>query len=548
MISACLKGGLGNQLFEIFSIIAYSFRHDVDFGFEYSSFLYIGSKRKTYWNDFLKELKPYTMKKVDKSNKLKENKYNVKPKPNENLYFNAFFQSHKFFEDQYDKICNLINLNDKKKILYDKYYDFFNKKTTISLHFRIGDYKEKPFIFYILNTEYYIKSLENIIDKLNSNNLRVLYFCEKTDHELVEQKINKIKSKLPNLEFIKVPYDLKDWEQMLLMSNCHHNIIANSTFSWWGAYFNNYQDKIVCCPSIISGRKCKPKNLKVLYPSKWIKINCQYDHDNILCINDIDENKKLSLQRLADNINYKINFNDNVIDDYDIIYSTEIIDNTKNPDKFFIFDHKSFDNKNIQGNNYTIIQFSKWMKDYLKLYNDKLEIDILPLPIDVEKYQSNNKKLDKTFIYFKNRNIDELKYLTTFLENKNINFKLFDHKNYNKNEFLNYLQESKYGIILSDYEKKNIDIEEYMVSNIPLLVWDINSSDQHKFHTSIPYWDNSCGEYFYKKEELEQTYNKFINELDSYKPRNFISNNLNLQICVDKFKQIVEQKKRIWKK
>ena len=55
------------------------------------------------------------------------------------------------------------------------------------------------------------------------------------------------------------------------MSLCEHNIIANSTFSWWGAYFNTNVNKIVCYPSLWFGKNCN-NNVKDLFPEKWIKI------------------------------------------------------------------------------------------------------------------------------------------------------------------------------------------------------------------------------------------------------------------------------------
>ena len=58
---------------------------------------------------------------------------------------------------------------------------------------------------------------------------------------------------------------------MLYMSLCRHNIIANSSFSWWGAYFNSNKEKIVCYPSVWFGNNMDTRDL---CPETWIKMNC----------------------------------------------------------------------------------------------------------------------------------------------------------------------------------------------------------------------------------------------------------------------------------
>ena len=85
------------------------------------------------------------------------------------------------------------------------------------------------------------------------------------------EKIHILQSKFPEYNFIRGENTLEDWEQMLLMSCCHHNIIANSSFSWWAAYFNSYTDKIVCYPSVWFGHSMN-HDTKDLCPSEWIKI------------------------------------------------------------------------------------------------------------------------------------------------------------------------------------------------------------------------------------------------------------------------------------
>ena len=109
----------------------------------------------------------------------------------------------------------------------------------------------------------------------NSNSKKVIYFCEEEDIQTVEETIQQCKKLFPTLEFLRASNLLEDWEQMLLMSECKHHIIANSSFSWWGAYFGfqnqDKQNKIICYPSLWFAASAK-ENTKDLHPSEWVKI------------------------------------------------------------------------------------------------------------------------------------------------------------------------------------------------------------------------------------------------------------------------------------
>ena len=63
-----------------------------------------------------------------------------------------------------------------------------------------------------------------------------------------------------------------DWEQLLYMSLCNHNIIANSSFSWWAAYLNENPDKVVCYPTLWFGDALSSYDVSDLLPTEWIKI------------------------------------------------------------------------------------------------------------------------------------------------------------------------------------------------------------------------------------------------------------------------------------
>jgi hypothetical protein len=75
-----------------------------------------------------------------------------------------------------------------------------------------------------------------------------------------------------DIQFHFVRDTIADWQQMLLMSVCDHNIIANSTFSWWGAYLNANQTKIVCYPSLWFGYGVS-HDTRDMFPETWKKVD-----------------------------------------------------------------------------------------------------------------------------------------------------------------------------------------------------------------------------------------------------------------------------------
>jgi hypothetical protein len=272
-------GGLGNQIFQIFATISYAIKTRNQFKFTNATSLGSGSTtvRNTYWNSFFSRLKHFTTNEFPQLHIIREKDFtfNELPmiNPSQDIMIQGYFQSYKYFEPNYEIICRMIGLEQMKDELLKKLnYNLTFLNNVISLHFRLGDYKKLQLLHPIMKKEYYSRCLDFILKKYNKDEkFNVMYFCEDDDLNEVQITISYLSEKFPQLTFIRGENTLQDWEQMLLMSCCHHNIIANSSFSWWSAYFNSWTDKIVCYPSVWFGDIANI-NTKDLCPLNWTKI------------------------------------------------------------------------------------------------------------------------------------------------------------------------------------------------------------------------------------------------------------------------------------
>lgn len=247
------------------------------------------------------------------------------------------------------------------------------------------------------------------------------------------------------------------------------------------------------------------------------------------------------------------------INDFDLNFlPSEPINTSKFPLKKFIFgphfsifpDYKLLQINNTF-NNAIYIQPSDWVKKlWLNCGAKNIPIIKFPFPVNTIKFNAKENTLkDKVLIYFKHRNPQELNFLQIFLNNKNISYKIFNYdKNYQENDYIQYLQQCKLGIILDAHESQGFAIEEALACNVPLLVWNAKVMCQeygskYPNHpcSSIPYWNEQCGEVFYDKEELNEVYERFINKLDTYEPRKYILENLSVEVCAKNLQNLISQ-------
>jgi hypothetical protein len=271
MISVDIMGGLGNQLFQIITAMAYSKKYRNPLIIERKSHSPSCTYRNVYWNNFLDGLGKYlTNDKIEFSvYNEKSFEYNDLPKisSRDDIKLCGYFQSYKYFDEYKGEFLKEIHWCAKRDAVKSKITDV-NPEDMVSLHFRIGDFKNlenHP----IMPMEYYINAIKYI--EARESNVKILYFCEEDDISFVlNNYINPLRNIFEKITFTQTRNRLEDWEQMIAMSLCKHHIIANSTFSWWSAYLADDNDKKIICYPDIWFNSALINNTHDLFPGHWI--------------------------------------------------------------------------------------------------------------------------------------------------------------------------------------------------------------------------------------------------------------------------------------
>ena len=177
-----------------------------------------------------------------------------------------------------------------------------------------------------------------------------------------------------------------------------------------------------------------------------------------------------------------------------------------------------------------------------------LRLENVPFAVEVDKFCETVpiSRRDKVFVYYKSRDPSELQFLETVLAANGIKYKLFHYEQkYDEKEYLACLQEAKFGIWLGRHESQGFALEEALSCNVPLLVWNVASMNQEVgqrypdvYSTVIPYWDERCGEYFYGREDLVETMRTFLLKLYTYRPREYVLENLSPAVCEKRFMKL----------
>lgn len=180
------------------------------------------------------------------------------------VYLDGYFQSEKYFRHISNMIKKEFSLKGESSSVFKKFSSVITENNAISIHFRRGDYithKGINSIFGVPSLQYY----QDAVNRITMQVVNPIFFIFSNDIPWVKKNF-----KIPFPIVYVTDSELKFYEEMVLMSLCKHNIIANSSFSWWGAWLNNNKEKVVIAPKRwFSWWKL---NCKDIIPPEWITL------------------------------------------------------------------------------------------------------------------------------------------------------------------------------------------------------------------------------------------------------------------------------------
>lgn len=180
----------------------------------------------------------------------------------DNVYLQGYWQSEKYFYNVQNDIRRDFSF---KKSLDPKNVECVNKiinSESIGIHIRRGDYVTATNLGTICSLKYYKNAISFMQNKVSEPS----FFIFSDDIEWCKDNISHV-----NSTYIDWNMGLDSYKDMQLMSLCKHNIIANSSFSWWGAWLNDNSSKIVIAPDKWFGNS--KTNTQDIIPDSWIKIS-----------------------------------------------------------------------------------------------------------------------------------------------------------------------------------------------------------------------------------------------------------------------------------
>lgn len=265
MITAELQGKLGNMMFQIAAIEHMGYKSGIQTAYPNVN-ANIEALRKpqacsseTRGHEYFKLFKNFNWHKNQDGDTHNDNTVNVPfhyvhIEPRDYTRYIGYFQSELYFHDR-DFVLELFKPADFIQEALLKYKEIIGENRA-AIHVRRGDYIKLNHIYNVLDMDYYNKAM-SFLSELGVSE----YLVFSNDKQWCEQNFR-------GYQFIHMDED--PFTELFLMGRCKHQIIANSAFSWWGAYLNNDPDRMVIAPA--KWFSSRAHNSKDIVPLKWIKL------------------------------------------------------------------------------------------------------------------------------------------------------------------------------------------------------------------------------------------------------------------------------------
>lgn len=270
-------GGLGNQMFQYAFLIAlrgttgdevkmdtslYS-TYGLHNGFELSKIFNISARQASieeikkysiYTSNYkLARFVHYLMPQIKKEFKEKQfGKYypEVFEHDSDRLY-DGYWQHWEYFEKYREVVLKEFTINESLDKKNQELMDVLSNTNSCSIHIRRGDYLKSKLYRGICGKEYYRVAIRRVKEKAGPN---VVFYFFSNDYKWC---IDNLSDLVDRRHFIKVDWNTSEnsYKDLILMSGCKYNIIANSSFSWWAAYMNKHKGKQVFAPKTWINKK-----------------------------------------------------------------------------------------------------------------------------------------------------------------------------------------------------------------------------------------------------------------------------------------------------
>ncbi len=180
-------------------------------------------------------------------------------------YLNGYWQSERYFPNVHEILRQEFQFKYSQDLKSRHLSALMSSTDSVAVHIRRGDYVENPTHLNhhgLCSLDYYERSTQSIINKVSDPH----FFVFSDEPQWAKENL---KLEFP-VTIVDHNNDDYSYEDMRLMSQCKHQIIANSSFSWWAAWLNNHPQKIVIAP--LKWFNNSPADTRDLIPTSWFRI------------------------------------------------------------------------------------------------------------------------------------------------------------------------------------------------------------------------------------------------------------------------------------